>query len=62
MVKNATDEAINKIVGIDEEDRKFIRENKDLVNDTLSKKKNVETIVDEVKSKIDDKRLANTEM
>ena len=47
-IKNAYDEAVNKIVGIDEEDRKFIRENKELVNNQLSKKQNVETIFDEV--------------
>jgi len=53
---------VNKIVGIDEEDRKFIRENKELVNNQLSKKQNVETIFDEVKDKVSEKRLENTEM
>lgn len=61
-IKNAYDEAVNKIVGIDEEDRKFIRENKELVNNQLSKKQNVETIFDEVKDKVSEKRLENTEM
>lgn len=61
-MKNAYDEAVNKIVGVDEADREFIRENKELVNNQLSKKQNVETIFDEVKDKVSDKRLENTEM
>lgn len=54
-VKNAYDEAVNKVVGLDEEDRKLIRENKDLVNEYVSKKKNVETLYDDVKNKFDEK-------
>jgi hypothetical protein len=54
-VKNAYDEAVNKFVGLDEEDRKLIRENKDLVNEYVSKKKNVETLYDDVKNKFDEK-------
>jgi rRNA-processing protein FCF1 len=33
---NFVDELINKMVGIDKEDRTFIKENKDLVNDYIS--------------------------
>ena len=62
MIKNAADEAINKVVWIDEADRKFISENKDLTNDILNWKKNVNTILDDVKEKVSEKRLANTEM
>lgn len=54
-IKNAYDEAVNKVVGLDEEDRKLIRENKDLVNEYIGKKKNVETLYDNVKNKFDDK-------
>lgn len=61
-IKNAYDEAVNKIVWIDEADREFIRENKDLVNENLSKKKNVETIFDDVKEKVSEKRLENSDM
>lgn len=61
-VKNYKDEFINKLVGIDEADRKFIQENKDLTNQVLDWKKNVDTILDDVKEKVSEKRLANTEM
>ena len=61
-MKDAYNEAVNKLVWIDEADREFIRENKDLVNENLSKKKNVETIFDNVKEKVSEKRLANSEM
>jgi hypothetical protein len=33
---NFVDELINKVVGIDKEDRAFIKNNKDLVNDHIS--------------------------
>lgn len=61
-VKNFWDEAINKVVWIDEADRKFIQENKDLVNDFVDWKKNVETVFDEVKEKLSDKALEKAEM
>ena len=61
-LKDAYNEAVNKMVGIDEEDRKFIRENKDLVNETLSKKRNTETIYETVQEKLSDKALEKTEM
>ena len=59
---NFVDELINKMVGIEKEDRTFIKNNKDLVNDYISGKKNVETVYDEVKEKISDKALENSEM
>ena len=61
-IKNYVNEWIDKIVWVSEEDRKFIRENKDLVNQYIDGKKSVEDVFDQVKTKIDDKRLANTEM
>lgn len=61
-VKNAKDEFINKLVGIDEADREFIQNNKEIVNEYLDWKKNVETVFDDVKEKISEKRLKNTEM
>ena len=61
-IKNYANEVVDKLVWVNEEDRKFIRENKDLVNQYIDGKKNVETVFEEVKSKINDKRLANTEM
>ena len=59
---NFVDEMINKMVGIDKEDRTFIKENKDLVNDYISGKKNVETAYQEVSEKLSDKALEKTEM
>lgn len=59
---NFVDELINKMVGIDKEDRTFIKENKDLVNDYISWKKNTETIYDTVQEKLSDKALEKTEM
>ena len=61
-IKNYANEVVDKLVWVNEEDRKFIRENKDLVNQYIDGKKNVETVFEEVKNKINDKRLANTEM
>ena len=61
-IKNYVNEWIDKLVWVSEEDRKFIRENKDLVNQYIDGKKSVEDVFDQVKTKIDDKRLANTEM
>ena len=60
-VSNFADELINKVVWIDKEDRQFIRENKDLVNDHVSKKKSVDTVFDEVKEKLSDKALEKIE-
>ena len=48
-LKDAYNEAVNKLVWVDESDRQFIRDNKDLVNDYLSKKKNVNTLYDDIK-------------
>jgi len=62
MIKNYANEVVDKLVWVNEEDRKFIRENKDLVNQYIDGKKNVETVFEEVKNKINDKRLTNTEM
>lgn len=62
MVKNYANEVVDKLVWVNEEDRKFIRENKDLVNQYIDGKKNVETVFEEVKNKINDKRTANAEM
>ena len=62
MVKNYANEMVDKLVWVNEEDRKFIRENKDLVNQYIDGKKNVETVFDDVKNKINDKRAANAEM
>ncbi len=59
---NFVDELINKMVWIDKEDRTFIKENKDLVNDYISWKKNTETIYDTVQEKLSDKALEKTEM
>ena len=61
-IKNAKEEFINKVVWIDENDRAFIRDNKEIVNEYLDWKKNVETVFDDVKEKVSEKRLANTEM
>lgn len=61
-IKNYANEVVDKLVWVNEEDRKFIRENKDLVNQYIDGKKNVETVFEEVKNKINDKRTANTEM
>ena len=61
-VKNWKDEMVDKIVWIDEKDREFIRNNKEIVNEYLDWKKNVETVFDNVKEKISEKRLANSEM
>lgn len=58
---NFVDELINKMVGIDKEDRAFIKENKDLVNDYISWKKNVDTVYDNVKGKLDEKILERIE-
>lgn len=59
---NFVDELINKMVWIDKEDRTFIKNNKDLVNDYISGKKNVETVYDEVSEKLSDKAMEKTEM
>ena len=61
-IKNYVNEWIDKLVWVNEEDRKFIRENKDLVNQYIDGKKNVENVFDDVKNKINDKRAANAEM
>ena len=61
-IKNYANEVVDKLVWVNEEDRKFIRENKDLVNQYIDGKKNVETVFEEVKNKINDKRTANAEM
>lgn len=61
-IKNYANEVVDKLVWVSEEDRKFIRENKDLVNQYIDGKKSVEDVFDQVKTKINDKRLANTEM
>lgn len=61
-IKNAKDDFVNKVVWIDEADRKFIQENKDLTNDVLNWKKNVDTILNDVKDKVSEKRLENTEL
>ena len=61
-VKNWKDEMIDKIVWIDEKDREFIQNNKEIVNEYLDGKKTVETVFDEVKDKVSEKRLQNSEM
>ena len=61
-VKNWKDEMVDKIVWIDEKDREFIQSNKEIVNEYLDWKKNVETVFDDVKEKVSKKRLANSEM
>lgn len=61
-VKNWKDEMIDKIVWIDEKDREFIQNNKEIVNEYLDGKKSVETVFDEVKDKVSEKRLQNSEM
>lgn len=61
-IQNAKDEFINKMVWVDEKDRKFIRENKELVNNYLDGKKNVDTVLDDVKNKIEQKWIENSEM
>lgn len=61
-VKNFLSEVITKTVGVDEADRKFIRENANLVNEYLDWKKNVETVYDNVKEKLSDKAMEKTEM
>ena len=61
-IKNYVNEWIDKLVWVDETDREFIRNNKELVNNYIDGKKSVETVFDDVKEKISDKRLANSEM
>ena len=61
-IKSAKDEFINKLVWIDKWDRTFIKNNKELVNDYLDWKKNVDTLLDDVKNKINDKQVSNSEM
>lgn len=61
-IRNRKDEMINNLVWIDEKDREFIQNNKEIVNEYLDWKKNVETVFEEVKNKIDEKRVANSEM
>lgn len=61
-VKNWKDEMIDKIVWIDEKDRDFIQNNKKIVNEYLDGKRSVETVFDEVKDKVSEKRLESTEM
>ena len=62
MIKNYANETVDKLVWVNEEDRKFIRENKELVNQYIDGKKNVETVFEDVKEKINNKRSANAEM
>lgn len=59
---NFFDEVINKTVWVDKADRQFIMDNKEIVDDYVSWKKNVDTVLEEVKNKIDEKQLANSEM
>ena len=61
-VKNFISEVITKTVGVDEWDRKFIRENADLVNQYLDGKKSVETVYDDVKKKIAGQELKTSKM
>lgn len=61
-IKNWKDEMIDKIVWIDEKDRDFIQNNKKIVNEYLDGKRSVETVFDEVKDKVSEKRLESTEM
>ena len=60
--KNFVDEVINKTVWIDKADREFIMNNKEIVNDYVDGRKNVETVLEDVKDKISDRQLANSEM
>ena len=60
--RNFVDEVINKTVGVDKADREFIMNNKDIVDDYVSGKKSVETILEDVKDKIDEKQLSNSQM
>ena len=60
--RNFVDEVINKTVGVDKADREFIMNNKEIVDDYISWKKNVETVLEDVKNKIDEKQLANSQM
>lgn len=59
---NFVDEMINKVVGMDKGDVTFIKNNKDLVNDYISWKKNVDTVLDDVKNKIEEKGMENYEL
>ena len=61
-VKNFLSEVVTKTIGIDEADRKFIKQNADLVNEYLDGKKTVDTVYDDLKSKISEERLKNSEM
>lgn len=60
--RNFMDEVIDKTVWIDKADREFIMNNKEIVDDYVSGKKNVETVLEEVKNKIDEKQLSNSQM
>lgn len=60
--RNFVDEVINKTVWVDKADREFIMNNKEIVDDYVSGKKNVETVLEDVKDKISDRQLANSEM
>lgn len=59
---NFVDEMINKMVWLDKGDITFIKNNKDLVNDYISWKKNVETVLDDVKNRIEEKGMENYEL
>ena len=59
---NFVDEMINKMVWMDKGDITFIKNNKDLVNDYISWKKNVETVLDDVKNRIEEKGMENYEL
>ena len=60
--RNFVDEIINKTVWVDKADREFIMNNKEIVDDYISWNKNVETVLEDVKNKIDEKQLANSQM
>lgn len=60
--RNFVDEVINKTVWVDKADREFIMNNKEIVDDYVSGKKNVETVLEDVKDKISDKQLSNSQM
>lgn len=60
-VTNFKDEMIEKVVGVNKEDREFIRNNPELVNEYLDWKKNVDTVYNDVKEKLNDKALEKIE-
>ena len=59
---NFVDELVNKVVWMDKGDITFIKNNKDLVNDYISWKKNVDTVLDDVKNKIEERWMENYEL